>query len=86
MKSIFEKFLVKQGLKYRSIRTWTQDICEFDLYIQFVNSNWDSIIENDFEIYSEILEINNVSKQGIKRRISHIRRFIEFVDNKKINK
>lgn len=75
---VFEKELIKEGLKDKTITSYFNSIIDFDFYLMYVCNDWQSISEEDYIIYAEMLKRRGIEKISIKRRISRIRRFKEF--------
>lgn len=76
----FESELIKEGLKDKTITSYFNAIIDFDFYLMYAWNDWESISEDDFIIYSEMLSRRGFEKISIKRRISRIRRFKEFYE------
>ena len=76
----FESELIKEGLKDKTITSYFNSIIDFDFYLMYVCNDWQSIGEEDFIIYSEMLRRRGIEKISLKRRISRIRRFKEFYE------
>lgn len=76
----FEYELIKEGFKDKTITSYFKSIIDFDFYLMYVCNDWQSISEEDFIIYSEMLRRRGVEKISLKRRISRIRRFKEFYE------
>lgn len=76
----FEKELIKEELKDKTITSYFNAIIDFDFYLMYVCNDWQSISEEDFIIYCEMLSRRGIEKISIKRRISRIRRFKEFYE------
>lgn len=79
----FEKELMKEGLKDKTITSYFNAIIDFDFYLMYVFNDWQSISEDDFIIYVEMLRRRGIEKISIKRRISRVRRFKEFYEGNK---
>ena len=80
---VFEKELIKEGLKDKTITSYFNAIIDFDFYLMYVFNDWQSISEDDFIIYSEMLSCRGIEKISIKRRISRVRRFKRFYEGNK---
>ena len=79
----FEKELIKEELKDKTITSYFNAIIDFDFYLMYVCNDWQRVSEDDFIIYSEMLSRRGIEKISIKRRISRIRRFKEFYERNK---
>lgn len=79
----FEKGLIGEDLKDKTITSYFNAIIDFDFYLMYVCNDWQRVSEDDFIIYSEMLSRRGIEKISIKRRISRIRRFKEFYERNK---
>lgn len=86
LKSFLGELYKKENLSDKTVRQYYNSILDFDLYLAFICRNWDSICNDDLELFRKILKRMKVTNRGINSRISHIKKFKEYYDINKYKK
>lgn len=86
LKSFLSELYKKEKLSDRTIQQYYNEILDFDLYLRFICRDWDSVGDDDLELFSKILKRMKVTNRGINLRTYHIKKFKEYYDTNKFKK